>query len=43
MNARYVSGDAGENGEKGPDGVALGDQAFLDLTDRQNDEFIYTY
>jgi hypothetical protein len=38
MNAKYVQGDSAENGEKGPNGVHLGDQAFLDLTDVQNDE-----
>ncbi len=43
MNARYVSGDVDENGEMGAGGVHLGDQAFADLTDRRNDEFIYTY
>ncbi len=43
MHAKYVSGDVDENGEKGAGGVHLGDQAFSDMTDRQNDEFIYTY
>jgi MFS family permease len=43
MNAKYVSGDVDENGEMGAGGAHLGDQAFADLTDRQNDEFIYTY
>jgi hypothetical protein len=38
MGARYVAGDVDENGEKGAGGVVLGEQAFLDLTDRQNDE-----
>ncbi len=36
MEERYV--DINQNNTSG-----LGDQAFADLTDRQNDEFIYVY
>lgn len=42
MAAKYASGE-GADGEKGTGGVLLGEQAFTDITDRQNDEFIYTY
>lgn len=35
---------AGVSAEDGSDGaVRLGENAFLDLTDRQNDEFVYVY
>lgn len=32
-----------EGKETGPEGVVLGEHAFDDLTDRQNDEFVYIY
>jgi hypothetical protein len=38
MNAKYVQADSDESGQKGANGPQLGGQAFLDLTDRQNDE-----
>lgn len=38
MDAKYVQADVSETGEEGAGGVHLGDQAFLDLTDKQNDE-----
>jgi hypothetical protein len=38
MNAKYVQADYDESGQKGANGPQLGSQAFLDLTDRQNDE-----
>jgi hypothetical protein len=38
MNAKYVQADSDESGQKGANGPQLGGQAFLDLTDRENDE-----
>lgn len=34
---------SGDFGETPPAYTRIGDQAFLDLTDRQNDEFVYVY
>lgn len=46
MDAKY-SARQDHQAEPGEDGVTegprLGDNAFADLTDRQNDEFVYTY
>ncbi|KAI5451305.1 hypothetical protein NCC49_001900 [Naganishia albida] len=46
MNSKYEArqdyqASPGEDGET--EGPRLGDNAFADLTDRQNDEFVYTY
>lgn len=40
MDDRYVTSEEGNEEEEG---AKLGDAAFLDLTDRQNDEFTYIY
>lgn len=46
MRAQY-SAREDHQAEPGEDGVTegprLGENAFADLTDRQNDEFVYTY
>lgn len=42
---QYASGDEtlGQNGESGRDEVCTDEAALLDLTDYQNDEFVYVY
>jgi hypothetical protein len=40
MDDKYVESDEDRQAEGEP---RLGDNAFLDLTDRKNDEFIYIY
>jgi hypothetical protein len=37
----FVEGNVTE--EDGREGQGLGEKAFLDLTDRENDEFVYVY
>jgi len=44
MEDHYVDFAEGNvNEEAGREGEGLGDKAFLDLTDRKNDEFVYVY
>jgi hypothetical protein len=44
MEDRYVDFAEGNvNEEDGREGQGLGEKAFLDLTDRENDEFVYVY
>ncbi|TQS33971.1 hypothetical protein Golomagni_05667 [Golovinomyces magnicellulatus] len=44
MQDTYQDAAADADGEQGgSDGTAVGQQAFLDLTDRKNDEFVYIY
>ncbi|KAK2802195.1 hypothetical protein FQN51_004877 [Onygenales sp. PD_10] len=43
MGDRYVGLDEGGEEEDGGSGQRLGDNAFLDLTDRENNEFLYIY
>ena len=40
MESKYVALD---KGNEGATGQRLGDNAFMDLTDRKNDEFVYVY
>lgn len=42
MEHKYTSG-SGDNVEGGAGGVMLGENAFKDLTDSKNDEFVYVY
>lgn len=43
MQDKYEDSRAGADGEQGEEQEATGESAFLDLTDRKNDEFVYIY